>query len=61
GRLPNKENEIALDRLFAEKNNYKIGKTIKLNKKNIKIVGTIAVPDYTSLIENCPFSTLHSS
>ena len=51
GRLPNKENEIALDRLFAEKNNYKIGDTIKLNKKNIKIVGTIAVPDYTSLIE----------
>ena len=51
GRLPNKENEIALDRLFAEKNNYKIGDTIKLNKKDIKIVGTIAVPDYTSLIE----------
>ena len=37
GRLPNKENEIALDRLFAEKNNYKIGDTIKLNKKDIKI------------------------
>lgn len=51
GRLPNKENEIALDRLFAQQNNYKIGEKIKLNGKNIKIVGTIAVPDYTSLIE----------
>lgn len=51
GRLPNKENEIALDRLFAQQNDYKIGNIIKLNGKNIKIVGTIALPDYTSLIE----------
>ncbi len=51
GRLANKENEIALDRLFAEKNGYKIGKTIKLDNKNLKVVGIISLPDYSSLME----------
>lgn len=51
GRLPNNKHEIALDRLFAEKNDYKVGETIHLNGEDIKIVGFIAVPDYTSLIE----------
>ena len=51
GRLPKNRHEIALDRLFAEKNDYKVGETIHLNGEDIKIVGFIAVPDYTSLIE----------
>ena len=51
GILPNNKHEIALDRLFAEKNDYKVGETIHLNGEDIKIVGFIAVPDYTSLIE----------
>ena len=51
GRLPKNKHEIALDRLFAEKNDYKVGETIHLNGEDIKIVGFIAVPDYTSLIE----------
>lgn len=51
GRLPKNKHEIALDRLFAEKNDYKVGETINLNGEDIKIVGFIAVPDYTSLIE----------
>ena len=51
GRLPKNRHEIALDRLFADKNDYKVGETIHLNGEDIKIVGFIAVPDYTSLIE----------
>lgn len=51
GILPKNKHEIALDRLFAEKNDYKVGETIHLNGEDIKIVGFIAVPDYTSLIE----------
>ena len=51
GRLPKNKHEIALDRLFADKNDYKVGETIHLNGEDIKIVGFIAVPDYTSLIE----------
>ena len=43
--------KLLLDRLFAEKNDYKVGETIHLNGEDIKIVGFIAVPDYTSLIE----------
>ena len=51
GRLPKNNHEIALDRLFAVKNNYEIGTTIRINHYSVTIVGLISVPDYSSLIE----------
>lgn len=51
GRLPVKNDEIALDRLFAKKNNYEIGDTILINDQDLTVVGTISAPDYSSLIE----------
>lgn len=51
GRLPNQDSEIALDRLFASKNNLKMNDTITLNDQKLTIVGFVSLPDYTSLIE----------
>ena len=56
GNLAKNKNEIAINRLFAENNNLKIGDNItfkkeffKDNKERIfKIVGLIATPDYNS-------------
>lgn len=44
GRLPKNNHEIALDRLFAVKNNYEIGTTIRINHYSVTIVGLISVP-----------------
>lgn len=52
GRLPVSSNEIALDRLFAEKNNYHLQDTIKIDNQELKVVGYLSFPDYNSLIEN---------
>lgn len=51
GRMPNKQTEIALDRLFALKNGYNIRDTIRMSGKSMTITGLISVPDYTSLIQ----------
>lgn len=52
GRMPENDQEIALDRLFAFKNDYKLNDTIKINEIDLKIVGYVSLPDYSSLIEN---------
>jgi putative ABC transport system permease protein len=52
GELPKKENEIALDRMFAQNANLNVGDTITLNDKKLKVSGLIAVPDYSCLFEN---------
>ncbi|MCR5210255.1 MAG: ABC transporter permease [Lachnospiraceae bacterium] len=51
GRLPESgsDDEIALDRLFAEGRNISIGDIIDVNGKELKVVGTVALPDYTAL------------
>lgn len=51
GRMPEKQNEIALDRLFAVKNGYALKDTIRLFHQDLTVTGLISVPDYTSLIE----------
>lgn len=48
GRLPEKDNEIAIDRVFAEENNYQLHDEIE----GFEIVGMIALPDYLALYEN---------
>lgn len=52
GHAPEKDGEIAIDRLFAENNDLKIGDTITVDKKTLTICGTVAVPDYSCLFEN---------
>ena len=49
GRLPKKSDELGIDRLFAKNNSLKIGDTVKLKGKKFKIVGLIALSDYSAL------------
>ena len=51
GRLPKAEQEIAVDRLFAANVGITIGDQIKLLNKNYQVVGTISIPDYSSLFK----------
>lgn len=51
GSLPDNRNEIALERLFAENNNYAIGDIITISGIDRRITGYVSVPDYSSLFE----------
>ena len=51
GKAPIKENEIALDRLFGEKNDYSIGDKIRISNKDYEITGFVTLPDYSALFE----------
>ncbi len=52
GRLPANDNEIAVDRIFAENHDITLGDFIELNKIKYTVSGTIALPDYNSLFLN---------
>ena len=52
GDLPESSDEIAIDRVFAKNNKYEIGDSIEMKGKQFKIVGIIALPDYSALYEN---------
>lgn len=52
GEMPAADNEIALDRMYAQNEKIKIGDTIKLAGKELKVTGFVAVPDYSCLFEN---------
>ncbi|MDO5150306.1 MAG: ABC transporter permease [Oscillospiraceae bacterium] len=52
GEFPSENNEIAIDRVFAQNNKINIGDTITLNGKILKITGFIALPNYSTLFEN---------
>lgn len=52
GDLPESADEIAIDRVFAKNNKYEIGDSIEMKGKQFKIVGLIALPDYSALYEN---------
>ena len=51
GRLPENDSEIALDRLYMKSNDLKKGGTIKVADKELKIVGIVALPDYSTMYE----------
>ena len=50
GKLPQSKNEIAIDRMYADNNNYQVGQTIKVGKKKLKITGLVALSDYSALM-----------
>ncbi len=52
GEMPVAENEIALDRMFAENNDIAVGDFITLKGKKLQVSGLIASPDYSCLYEN---------
>lgn len=52
GRLPEKEKEIAVDRLYAEKNHLKTGSILLINGEKLKVTGLIALSDYSALFSD---------
>ncbi|SFG37625.1 putative ABC transport system permease protein [Lachnospiraceae bacterium C7] len=51
GEMPKNKNEVALDRMYATNNKFKVGDKIFLNKKEYKISGFVAFPDYSTLFK----------
>lgn len=61
GELPKAKNEIAIDRLFAENNGYIPGSTMTVGGEELKVTGTVALPDYSVLFENNSDSMFNAS
>ncbi len=51
GRFPEKEDEIAIDRMHADNVGLKVGDTITVGKREWKVVGLIAYVNYSTLHE----------
>lgn len=52
GAYPKKDSEIALDRVFAKNNHYKLKDTIKIAGREYTISGMVAFPDYSCLFSD---------
>lgn len=52
GKLPEADNEIALDHVFAKQKDINIGDTMRILDKDFKVCGTVSLPDYSSLFMN---------
>ena len=52
GELPDHNEEIAIDRLFAENNQLSTGDLIRFGNKDFKISGLVALTDYSALFKN---------
>ena len=49
GEFPQKDNEIAVDRMYADNNGFKVGTVIRAGGKDLVISGLVAFPDYSCL------------
>ncbi|MDR1002796.1 MAG: ABC transporter permease [Oscillospiraceae bacterium] len=52
GRLPEADDEIAVEWLYAENNNLSVGSSFSVDGKPFAVVGIIWMPDYTSPYKN---------
>lgn len=52
GRMPEGEDEIAIDRMYADNNGLEVGDTIRSSQKNWKITGLVALSDYSCLFSD---------
>ena len=52
GEMPKAENEIAVDRMFAENNKIAVGNNVNINSKNYIVSGLIALSDYSALFKS---------
>lgn len=52
GRAPEKDNEIAIDRMHASNIGIKVGDTISVGGKEFEVVGLLSYINYTSMHEN---------
>lgn len=52
GKRPEKANEIAIDRMYADNNELSVGDSVTVGEKKLTISGLVALPDYSCLFEN---------
>lgn len=52
GAFPTKKDEIAIDRMYADNNELKVGDTITIQNQKMKITGLVALSDYSALFSN---------
>lgn len=52
GRVPERSDEVAIDRVFAQKNDYAVGDKIKLSGISYTVVGIMTQPDSQALFMN---------
>lgn len=49
GEIPSKDNEIAIDRMYADNNSIKVGDTLTVGEKEFIVSGLVAFSDYSAL------------
>lgn len=52
GCEPNTTDEIAIDRMYADNNDIAVGDILRLDGRELKVTGLVALSDYSSLYEN---------
>ncbi|SEF66651.1 putative ABC transport system permease protein [Eubacterium ruminantium] len=52
GRLPEKDGEIAIDRMHADNSKIKVGDNLYLNGEKFEVTGLVALSDYSTLYKN---------
>ena len=52
GRAPQTDAEIALDRVFCQNNDLKLGDKVELAGRSMELVGIVVLSDYTCLFQN---------
>lgn len=52
GRAPEADDEIALDRVFCQNNNLKVGSAVQLAGRDMTVVGIMTLSDYSCLFQN---------
>ncbi|MCH5266322.1 MAG: ABC transporter permease [Lachnospiraceae bacterium] len=52
GRLPAGENEIAIDRMYADNNEIGVGDILLIRGRRLTVTGLVALPDYSALFSD---------
>lgn len=52
GEMPEKENEIAIDRMYADNNDIQTGDVIEVGEKELTVTGLVALSDYSALFSD---------
>ena len=49
GEMPENDNEITIDRMYADNNKVKVGDKIRVGDKEFKVSGLVALSDFSAL------------
>lgn len=52
GTFPQAEDEIAIDRMYADNNNLSVGDTFSIENNELKVVGLVSLSDYSALFSD---------